>query len=156
MSPLNHKRTTSSFYVAKKWQLKDRSLPIAFALTMSEDSWKRDGNSINIWQMRGIKRFTWQIRDVTTFLLTFQWRHRSITFKTGRDVIFFDIFEIPSNKILFLYRIKSNKSSFVDEKVFTYIQAKCVTNLNHQSEMIIFKSLLTTLMPFFEAARAVS
>jgi len=33
MSPLNHKRTTSSlapyiFDVAKKWQLKDRSLPI--------------------------------------------------------------------------------------------------------------------------------
>jgi len=33
MSPLNHKRTTSSlvppiFYVAKKWQLKDRRLSI--------------------------------------------------------------------------------------------------------------------------------
>jgi len=43
MSPLNHKRTTSSlappiFYVAKKWHLKDRGLPIDLASPLYEES----------------------------------------------------------------------------------------------------------------------
>jgi len=41
MSPLNHKRTTSSlappiFYVAKIWQLQDRRLPICNLLLAEE------------------------------------------------------------------------------------------------------------------------